>query len=174
MLLSHPTPSLALDYELEVIKSKRLLRVKRGNRVERAYFVAVGSGGPGKKQRRGDRTTPVGRYRIVDFNEDSHFHLFMQLSYPNLRDAFGAQKHHMISRRDYADIQSAHRLGRIPPQNTRLGGMIGIHGIGQTTDERLDIHRHINWTQGCIALTNTEIDDLRRYVHIGTTVIIRD
>ena len=59
-------------------------------------------------------------------------------------------------------------------QNTPLGGAIGIHGIGEITEEKLEIHRTINWTKGCIALTNDEIDDLLHYIGVGTKVVINE
>ena len=62
----------------------------------------------------------------------------------------------------------------MPPQNTRLGGYIGIHGVGEVTREKMKIHRAVNWTDGCIALTNKDINTLRKYVSIGTPVIIRN
>ncbi len=58
----------------------------------------------------------------------------------------------------------------IPPQETPLGGYIGIHGIGRGDPA---IHQKFNWTQGCIALTNRQIDDLSKWVHVGMRVVIR-
>ncbi len=62
------------------------------------------------------------------------------------------------------------RHHRIPPQNTPLGGQLGIHGLGRGD---LDIQRTINWTNGCVALTNHDIRRLGQWVHVGTRVIIR-
>lgn len=172
--LSASYPCSASDYELEVIKSKRVLLVKKGTRVERRFFISTGRGGSGGKSRRGDRKTPLGKYRIVDFNENSQFYYFMQLDYPSIKDAFWALKNRIISRRDFDRIVLAHRFHDIPPQQTALGGLIGIHGLGSMTAERLRIHDSLDWTQGCIALTNQEISELRHYVDLGTRVVITE
>lgn len=67
-------------------------------------------------------------------------------------------------------IRRAHKRGEVPPQNTGLGGLIGIHGIGAGD---ADMHREYNWTNGCVALTNEEIDRLVEWVDVGTLVEIR-
>ena len=78
----------------------------------------------------------------------------------------------VITRGEFDRIISALRINALPPQNTALGGAIGIHGIGPETPEKLHIHEHLNWTEGCIALRNNEIHELRPYVGIGTRVVI--
>ncbi|MCI0591635.1 MAG: L,D-transpeptidase family protein [Gammaproteobacteria bacterium] len=165
---------LAEDYELEVIKSKQLLLVKKGTEIERSYHVAYGMGGLGTKHRSGDSKTPEGVYRVLDFGKDSKFYYFMQLNYPNLLDAWYGYKNKVISGDEFEAILSAIRNTSLPPQDTGLGGYIGIHGIGQVNSEKLHIHNEFNWTDGCIALTNNEINDLRQYVSIGTRVLIRE
>lgn len=161
-------------YELEISKARRTLVVKRGDRVERTYRVSTGRGGHGDKQRSGDNKTPIGTYRIVRFNDNSRFYFFMQLNYPNVKDAFYGLKHRVISRSAFDDIIDALRNGRVPPQNTRLGGLIGIHGIGDVNTEKLQIHEALDWTEGCIALTNDDVRELRRYVDVGTVVVISE
>jgi len=175
-MLAAPGPGSAAGeaYELEVIKSQRLLLVKNGSGVERRFRVAVGRGGPGDKRQSGDRRTPVGVYRVVDFNDNSRFHYFIQLNYPNVKDAFWGLKRDLITRAQFDRIIDALKKGRIPPQNTPLGGLIGIHGIGPANGARLRIHRALDWTQGCVALTNEDIEELRRYVRKGTKVVISE
>jgi L,D-transpeptidase catalytic domain len=62
----------------------------------------------------------------------------------------------------------------MPPQDTRLGGSIGIHGIGEETVEKVQIHESLDWTRGCIALRNADLHALRPYLDIGTRVVIRE
>jgi len=161
-------------YVIEVLKSRKMLLVKRGDKVVRRYRTAVGKGGQGDKQHSGDHKTPVGTYRVVRFNDNSRFRLFMQLNYPNIKDAFYGLKKHLIDRREFDRIVTALKQGKTPPQNTPLGGAIGIHGLGTESRKRLRIHESYNWTEGCIALTNEEIMDLKKYVHIGTKVVINE
>jgi len=98
--------------------------------------------------------------------------LFFRLNYPNIQDAKRALNEKLITREDYRDVLDAHIFGYQPPQNLVLGGAIGIHGIGVETEERLKIHQNIDWTQGCIALRNEEVEELRQYVSVGTEIKI--
>ena len=161
-------------YELEVIKSQRLLLVKDGDKVALRFHVASGWGGRGDKHLIGDHKTPVGVYRIVKVKDSDRFHVFMQLNYPNVKDAYWGLKNRVITRTEFDEIVDALKAGRAPPQNTELGGAIGIHGLGETDPEKLDIHRAANWTEGCIAVTNGQIEQLRHYVDVGTKVVINE
>ena len=161
-------------YVIEIIKSKQTLLVKHGNKIAKRFHVALGSGGAGDKRQRGDDKTPIGVYRIVKFRDSDKFFLFMMLNYPNVKDAFFGLKDKVIDRNQFDEIIHALKEGKIPPQNTKLGGFIGIHGLGEVDPERLAIHEHYNWTQGCIALTNAQIEDLRHYVSVGTKVVINE
>jgi len=167
-------PAAAATYSLEVKKSDRILFVKNGENVEKTYEIALGRGGNGDKLEVGDNRTPIGTYRIVSFNDNSKFYFFMQLNYPNVKDAFYGLKRNLISRAEFDQIIDALRHGALPPQNTGLGGAIGIHGIGDETRKKLRIHDALDWTEGCIALTNTEIQELRKYVKLGTRVVISE
>lgn len=162
------------NYQLEIDKSREELLVKRGDTVIRRYRAATGRGGQGTKRKLGDKKTPIGVYRIVDFKNDSRFHFFMQLDYPNLLDAWYGYKNKIIDAHEFRAITTAVKNEEIPPQDTALGGYIGIHGIGEITDEKTMIHEAQNWTAGCIALTNEEVIDLRQYVAIGTRVVIHE
>ncbi|MDX1519925.1 MAG: L,D-transpeptidase, partial [Gammaproteobacteria bacterium] len=121
-----------------------------------------------------DKKTPTGVYKVMDFKSDSKFHFFIQLDYPNLLDAWYGYKNQIISATEFKNIASAYKNRSKPPQSTALGGYIGIHGLGEESDEKLMIHKEYNWTEGCIALTNNEIADLKKYVDIGTRVVIKE
>lgn len=173
-LLSHSSASYAYSgYQIEIDRAEHRLLIKKNNTVLRSFYVALGSGGKSGKQHEGDKRTPVGEYRISEVRDSDRFYLFMQIDYPNMRDASRALKQRLISREEYREILDAHLYGRVPPQNTRLGGVIGIHGIGRETKDKLEIHEMADWTQGCIALRNEEIDQLKQYVSVGTPVIIK-
>ena len=170
-----PTPLRAIgNYEIEIKKSQRTLLLKNGLRILRSYPIAYGHGGPGDKHQAGDGVTPLGSYRIVKIKNSNRFHIFLHLNYPNLKDAFLGLRDHVISEPQFFQILGALRHQDLPLQNTPLGGAIGIHGIGEITEEKLEIHRTSNWTKGCIALTNDEIDDLMHYIGIGTKVVINE
>lgn len=161
-------------YKIVIIKSARQLILKRGNIPYMTFRIAYGKGDNKPKRERGDNRTPVGKYRILGFKADSKFYYFMQLNYPNLLDAWHGYKDRLISPSEFKQIALSFKNHEMPPQNTRLGGYIGIHGVGEITREKMKIHRAVNWTDGCIALTNKQISTLRKYVSIGTPVIIRN
>ena len=160
--------------ELVIIRSEHTLVVKQHGNTLRTFKVAFGSGGRKAKLQQGDHTTPKGDYQISKIRNSNRFHIFMQLDYPNVEDAERALNDHIISRKQYQSIVDAHRKGILPPQNTALGGAIGIHGIGLETKDRIDIHQVADWTQGCIAMRNHEIEELDRYIDAGTHVSIID
>jgi murein L,D-transpeptidase YafK len=175
-LVLTPLPGAAASspYEIEIIKSKRLLLVKSGDRIQKQYRVASGKGGRGDKKKTGDRHTPVGIYRIVESKDSEKFHRFLHLSYPNIKDAFYGLKNKMIGRNEFDAIVQASKAGAIPPQDTALGGAIGIHGLGLENGDRLYLHLSNDWTDGCVALTNKQIDELSQYIGIGTKVVISE
>lgn len=176
LLLLHCNNSLARgnEYEIVISKSGQELTVKKGDQIIKHYHISLGKGGNGTKRKLGDKKTPLGVYKIIEFKNDSRFHYFMQLDYPNLLDAWYGYKNNVISATDFKKIAYAYKQKQKPPQDTKLGGYIGIHGIGEENDQKLQIHNGFNWTDGCIALTNEQIIELRKYVDIGTKVIIKE
>lgn len=161
-------------YSIEVSKSSQELIVKDGDQVIKRFRISIGRGGAGTKRQQGDNKTPIGTYKILDFKPNSRFHFFMLINYPNQVDAWHGYIDNLIDARQFKEIIVANRNNRVPPQNTLLGGYIGLHGIGEVNDEKLIIHSKENWTEGCIALTNDEISELRNYVTIGTTILIKE
>ena len=132
--------------------------------------IALGRGGVSDVHQAGDKTTPLGTFHVAWINRHSRFRIFFGLDYPTPSDGARALELGIIDHAAYEAILSAHRDGRLPPQNTALGGLIGIHGIGAGSPE---IQRHVNWTKGCIALTNADAVALSKWVHVGTKVTIR-
>jgi murein L,D-transpeptidase YafK len=171
-LAIHAAPARA--YDLEIDKTARVLVVRDGDTVKKTFQVALGRGGRGTKQYFGDNKTPVGTYRIVGVNPSTRFDTFLRLSYPNLKDAYYGLQAARISRGDFERILGAVRRNQVPPQNTPLGGSIGIHGLGEETPEKIQIHDHLDWTEGCIALRNADLHELRAFVDVGTRVVIRE
>jgi murein L,D-transpeptidase YafK len=150
---------------------KLTLAVMRGDSVMQKYNnIAIGSNGPSVDKVVSDETTPLGEFRISDVNPRSRYHLFLLLDYPTIEHAQRALADGRINPEEYVAVSNAWLEGELPPQNTRLGGFLGIHGIGGGD---LAIHRSVNWTDGCIAMTNEEIDELASLVGVGTRVSVR-
>lgn len=152
------------------VHGKRIVVLNDRTIVKVFTGASIGMGGAGQKTGRGDRITPIGLYKIGWTNERSQFHRFFGLNYPSVADANYAIIHKHISLNQYRAIIAAHDEGRVPPQNTPLGGNVGIHGL-RRKDQK--VHETMNWTFGCIALTNKQIDSLSNYLKKDTPVMIK-
>jgi murein L,D-transpeptidase YafK len=166
--LEHWFELVPSPYRLEVAKGAREMRLWEGERLIRRFRIALGKQPNGAKEYRGDGRTPVGRYYIGDKRPSRRFHKFLALSYPNLADAERGFQRQLIGQEAWADILFAHLEQALPPQNTLLGGGVGIHGYGNRPELPVD------WTEGCIAVSNDEIDYLYETLPVGTPVEIRD
>lgn len=142
-------PANALADRIVVVKSARTLTLFRQGRVLKIYKVALGAQPVGPKMRQGDGKTPEGVYKISARNEHSQFHRSLRISYPN-----------------QADRQRARKLGVNP------GSDIFIHGLPPQWAWLGAAHRQKGWTLGCIAVTNSEMDEIWASVPLGTPVEI--
>jgi len=129
--------------------ARRLMLISQGE-VLKSYKIALGGNPIGPKERQGDNKTPEGTYVIDGRNKDSRFHLSLHISYPNERDKNRAKK-----------------LGVSP------GGDIMIHGIKNGFSWVGDAHKEVDWTKGCIAVTDEEIEEISKLAPNGTFVEIR-
>ncbi len=154
-----------------VESAHRTLTVYQGERILDFFAnISVGRNGATSDRRRGDNRTPLGTFRVAWINRVSPYDIFIGLDYPTPEIAEKAYDQERIDARTLRAIRTAFDEGRLPPQDTELGGFIGIHGLGHADPH---IHKAMNWTQGCIALTNEQIERLVRWVKIGTPVEIR-
>jgi len=161
----------AADTWLLVDTRNRTLQVWSGDRLQQTYDnISIGSGGAARMRFLGEPITPLGSFRISSIRKKTRYHRFFALDYPALDQAIRAHAEGKISDSDLASIRHAHEHGLEPPSSTPLGGNIGIHGLGKGDPK---IHEDFNWTDGCIALTNEQIDDLAKWVRRRMTVIIR-
>jgi murein L,D-transpeptidase YafK len=138
-------------------KNAHTMEVASGGAILATYSVAIGPGGSGPKLQEGDKVTPVGRYHIVS-RSPSKFHIFMRLDYPNADD-----------RARFAELKKNGTL----PKNATIGGDVGIHGA-PAQPEWKKIHKTVDWTFGCIAVDDDEIEKVAAMVPDGTIVDIVD
>jgi murein L,D-transpeptidase YafK len=156
---------------VDVDSAKREMRVLRGDKVLAVFNpVSVGRWGMTEEKRRGDGKTPLGDFRIAWVKSTGHFGPFIGFDYPSLARAKKGLAAGEIGQAEFDAIREAHAEGRVPPQNTNLGGFIGIHGLGRADPE---IHHDLNWTQGCIAVTNAQMSQIMGLVGKGALVRIR-
>ncbi len=130
-------------------KASRKLTLYRGQNVIRTYPIALGGEPVGKKQCQRDKKTPEGQYVIDGRNKHSRYHQSLHISYPNA-----------------ADRENAKKLGCNP------GGDIMIHGLPNGYGWVGKLHTAVDWTLGCIAVTNAEVEEIWNLVPNGTPVVI--
>ncbi|MEW6116730.1 MAG: L,D-transpeptidase family protein [Nitrospirota bacterium] len=149
LLLKSAGASFEKVDKILVIKSKRLMVLFRNDQVLRAYNITLGRNPKGHKTKQGDKRTPEGAY-IIDYrNEKSRYYRSLHISYPNA-----------------ADLLNAGSQGVAP------GADIMIHGLPNGIADR-DIPLTWDWTAGCIAVTNREMQEIWELVPDGTPIEIR-
>lgn len=145
-----------------LVKSRRLLHLFDGETLIRSYPIDLGIAPAGPKRRAGDGRTPEGLFHVGTKNAESPYHRFIGIDYPGIAAAEWGQAKGLISQGEAAGIGAAIREGRCPDWGTALGGGIGIHGDRRGRD----------WTGGCAALANADIEELFSVLRIGDPVEI--
>ena len=143
-------------------KSARTLELFDGDQSIKMIDIVLGSAPSGTKLVEGDGRTPEGSFYIFTKNRESKFHRSLAVSYPDRPAAERGLAQALITREEFDAIVDAVDTGERPPQKTRLGGEIYIHGGGTDGD----------WTQGCIAVDDRAIEELFDAVTVGCPVVI--
>ena len=143
-------------------KAARELEIFDGRKLVKTYAVVLGFSSTGDKEIEGDGRTPEGEFYVFTKNPESRFHLSLGLSYPSIDDAKRGFTNALITKEQYSEIVKAIDAGGVPPQKTKLGGEIYIHGGGVEND----------WTDGCVALKDEEISEIFAMIPVGTRVKI--
>ncbi len=171
VLVPAGSPLLAEGIRVLIDTETDSLKVMQGDHVIRSYEnIAIGRYGKTYFKVRGDNKTPLGQFRIGWVKKSARYYRFLGLTYPDLPAADRALVDGRIDESQWQLIRRASEAGKVPSQRTPLGGQIGIHGIGSGDRQ---VHQDFNWTNGCIAITNEEIDELLQWVKVGTPVEIR-
>jgi murein L,D-transpeptidase YafK len=162
---------LATDPTKIVIKKiDRRLVLSMIDGSQRVYPIGLGKNWAADKAIEGDHATPLGEFYVCAKNPRSKYFRSLCISYPNAEDAERGLNAGLITAAEHAQIIEAIGLGTVPPQHTRLGGEIYIHGQrdGRGADAAKD------WTRGCVALDDADMRELYDLVAIGTRVVIVD
>jgi hypothetical protein len=160
--LDQPLPKPLPQAKIVIHKTARLLKLFSGTALVREYPVKIGINPEGDKERQGDGRTPEGSFYICVKNPQSSYHLSLGLNYPAIEDAERGLRNRLISRAEHDAIVRRVAAGAIPPWNTPLGGEIFIHGEAEIWD----------WTYGCVAMNNRDIEELFSVIPLGTEVEI--
>jgi murein L,D-transpeptidase YafK len=159
-----PDISSISQYAARLVIRKRARTIELfadGKKIGR-YKMALGFSPVAKKEVEGDGRTPEGDFYIFTKNDKSGYHLSLGLSYPNIQDAKRGLTTQLITRNEYNEIVAAIGKRAKPPQHTRLGGEIYIHGGGTAGD----------WTDGCIAVDDGDMEEIFEIATVGMTVTI--
>lgn len=145
-----------------VRKADRKLELYSEDVLLRTYKIGLGFSPIADKKQEGDGATPEGEFYVFVKNNRSAYYLSLGISYPNAEDADRGLRDGLINRAQHRAITEAIRNKTAPPQYTKLGGLIYIHGHGARSD----------WTWGCVALENEDVKELFDSVKVGTPVTI--
>ncbi len=143
-------------------KGARKLEVFDDEKFVKSYKIVLGFTPLGDKQTEGDGRTPEGEFYIFTKNDKSKFFLSLGVSYPSIDDAKRGFQENLISTQERDAIVEAINDRQMPLQKTKLGGEIYIHGGGTNSD----------WTDGCVALKNEEIQEIFDAIPVGASVKI--
>jgi murein L,D-transpeptidase YafK len=154
---------------IEVRKSERRLVARCNPGPALVMKVALGRQPVGPKTRKGDQRTPEGSYVVSGPATRNRFHRFIPIDYPSRHDADVGLERGTISAAEHARIVARRSHDRPPPQDTALGGELGLHGEGPRWQGE---SAGLDWTFGCVAVRDHEIDFLAERVWVGTPVWI--
>lgn len=152
-----------IDYKLHLYIDTILIKT---------YNIALGGNPKYSKQTREDRYTPVGDYFICSKKNTTGLGKVLILNYPSLEDAVRGLRDGLISEKEFQLIQESYYKKECPPMDTKLGGYVKIHGNGKFDFILRNLPFVFNWTDGSIAVNNSEIEELYETCPIGTPVYI--
>lgn len=160
------------NVSLVIYSSRNIMELYSDTVRVKEYKVFTGSSKE-LKLKAGDRGTPIGTYSICSIDTQHSFHRFLRLNFPNPEDAERAYRHGLISKKEFEDVKyQFYYEGCVSPK-TGLGGNIGIHGTGELNFILNNLPFVFNWTDGSIAMSDEEIDELFLIVRKGTKVVIK-
>lgn len=162
--------NLPPEYVFVDTKSQTVNFVRDGQTIKSFENAAFGVAGAGIKRRQGDGITPRGRYLVTAIRPSQKFRTFIEINYPLRQDVERGLREGVIDEQQYQELMGAIARGELPSQKSPLGGWLGLHGLGHNN---IKIHREVDWTGGCVALENHQIDELVKLIRVGTTVVIK-
>ncbi len=151
------------NYRIELYSEKVLIKT---------YKAVFGKNSGTLKTSATDNVTPIGEYKICAIDTVSKYHKYLHLNFPNERDAAEAFKQKYILEDELNAILLSAKNKECPPKETKLGSDVGIHGIGKYNIIFKNLPFTFNWTNGSIAVSNENIDELYSIIKVGTPVKI--
>ena len=152
------------DYTLNLYEDTVLIKSYRANFGKNVNNV---------KTRANDFATPVGTYQICSVDKDPKYYIELRLNYPNINDITEALRKNMITQKEFDQLKFQYYYEGCLSLDTPLGNDVSIHGIGEYDFIFKNLPFVFNWTDGSIAVSNEDIDELNSVVSKGTKVVIR-
>ena len=161
--------------QIIVERSSRTMTIEFPDGKKESYKVSLGRAGANcNRSRAGDNCTPTGTFFVASKRPSERFHKFLLLSYPDEKAAKRGLETNLISQAQFDSIKAAIDARHAPPQNTALGGDIGIHGQPGWVPSFLSTAvTRFDWTAACVSVTDSEIDHIYDVVDVGTPVLIK-
>jgi len=161
------SPNIVIDrynYSLSIYEDTLLIK---------SYRAVFGRNNKIAKTKIGDLSTPVGEYKICDIDTVNKYHKFFNINYPNLSDAMKGLRKNVITQQQFDQLKYEFYYGNCPKLLTNLGNNIGIHGIGKLNFIFKNLPFVFNWTDGSIAISDENIDELYTVIKKGAKVVIK-
>lgn len=155
-------------------KKNYKLELYSGSTLVKKYKAVMGRKKSKIKMAPNDLVTPVGVYKICKINKHKDFYKFFEINYPNLDDASECYKNGNISKDIYEKLISHLKKGKCLPSDLFDKYKIGIHGIGKYDLIFKNLPFTFNWTNGSVAISNKNIDELSSVIKVGTVVKIKN
>lgn len=144
-----PAQGIEADYVLVKKSELKMYILSKGETVKE-YSISLGANPKGHKEQEGDKRTPEGKYFLDYKKSDSSFYKAIHISYPNKKDKLRAKE-----------------------KGVSPGGLIMIHGQKNGMGDLWWLSKNFNWTNGCIAVSNSEMDEIWKLVNVGTPIEIQ-
>ncbi len=162
-----------INLNILVDKRNYTLNLYEDTVLVKSYRVSLGRNILRAEKTADDEATPVGEYKICSIDTSHRYNKFFQLNYPNLSNATEALRKGWITQKVFDQIKFEFYYEGCTKYNKVLGGNIGIQGLGRLNYIFKNLPFVYNWTNGSIAMSNEDIDELYSVIKIGTKVVIK-
>lgn len=157
---------------IRINRTNYILELYEDSILVKNYRVSFGRNVHKSKSKAGDEATPVGEYVVCSIDTATEFNKYFRLNYPNISDASDALRKGWITQKEFDEIRDIINDGGCPEFDDVLGGNIGIHGIGRLNFIIKNLPFVYNWTNGSIAMSDEDIDELYTVIKRGCKVVI--
>lgn len=161
------------DVSIIIERKNYVLHVYEDTVLIKSYRASFGRNLRNKKTFANDGATPVGSYSVCSIDSSHMYYKYLRLNYPNLEDAVEALRKGIITQREFNNLKFDFYYKDCIETETVLGNNIGIHGIGRLNYVFKNLPFVYNWTDGSVALSNENIDEILSVIRKGTKVVIK-